>query len=104
MWKDITGFESAYEISDFGVVRSKDRMCVDSKGRKRFRKGQVLNPDIASNGYYRVTLAKDGKRVQKYLHRLIAEHFIPNTEGKSTQTTASSVETAKRQKRLKLRT
>ena len=51
MWKDITGFESAYEISDFGVVRSKDRMCVDSKGRKRFRKGQVLNPDIASNGY-----------------------------------------------------
>ena len=52
MWKDIMGFESAYEISDSGVVRSKDRMCVDSKGRKRFRKGQVLNPDIASNGYY----------------------------------------------------
>ena len=60
MWKDIIGFEYAYEISDSGVVRSKDRMCVDSKGRKRFRKGQVLNPDIAPNGYYRVTLAKDG--------------------------------------------
>ena len=66
MWKDIIGFEYAYEISDSGVVRSKDRMCVDSKGRKRFRKGQALNPDIAPNGYYRVTLAKDGKRVQKY--------------------------------------
>lgn len=63
MWKDITGFESAYEISDSGVIRSKDRMCVDSKGRKRFRKGQVLNPDIASNGYYRVTLAKDGNKL-----------------------------------------
>ena len=79
MWKDITGFESAYEISDSGVVRSKDRMCVDSIGRKRFRKGQVLNPYIASNGYYVVTLAKDGEKVQKCLHRLIAEHFIPNT-------------------------
>ena len=80
MWKDIIGFEGVYELSDSGVIRSKDRMCVDSKGRKRFRKGQVLNPDIASNGYYRVTLAKDGKKVQKYLHRLVAEYFIPNPD------------------------
>lgn len=64
MWKDIIGFECEYKISDSGVVRSKDRMCVDSRGRKRFRKGQVLNPDIAPNGYYRVTLAKDGKKVK----------------------------------------
>ena len=51
MWKDIIGFEDVYELSDSGVVRSKDRVCVDSKGRKRFRKGQVLNPNIAQNGY-----------------------------------------------------
>lgn len=78
MWKDITGYEDAYKISDSGEVWSKDRMCVDSKGRKRFREGQKINPDIAPNGYYRVTLAKDGKKKQKYLHRLLAELFIPN--------------------------
>lgn len=78
MWKDVTGFEDTYRISDFGEVWSKDRLCIDSKGRKRFRAGAKLNPDIAPNGYYRVTLAKNGKKVQKYLHRLLAEHFISN--------------------------
>lgn len=80
MWKDINGFEDAYRISDSGEVWSKDRWCIDLKGRKRFRKGQKLNPDIAQNGYYRVTLAKNGKKVQKYLHRLLAEYFIPNPD------------------------
>lgn len=80
MWKDIIGFEETYKISESGEVWSKDRMCVDSLGRKRFRKGQRIKPDIAPNGYYRVTLAKGGKKKQKYLHRLIAEYFIPNPQ------------------------
>lgn len=80
MWKAIIGFEDFYELSDTGIVRSKDRMCVDSLGRKRFRKSRVLHPDIAPNGYYRVTLAKNGKKTQKYLHRLLAEYFIPNPD------------------------
>lgn len=78
MIKDIIGYENYYEISDNGIVKSKDRMCTDSLGRKRFRKGVVLSPDIAQNGYYRITLAKDGKKKQCYLHRLIATHFIDN--------------------------
>ena len=78
MWKDIKGFEDIYIISDLGEVYSKDRMCIDSLGRKRFRKGIKINPDIAPNGYYRVTLARNGKKTQRYLHRLLAEHFIPN--------------------------
>lgn len=82
MWADIKGYEELYKISDSGEIWSKDRLCVDSKGRKRFREGQKLNPDIAPNGYYRVTLAKDGKKKQFYLHRLLALHFIPNPCGK----------------------
>jgi len=78
MWKDIQGFKGVYKISDSGEVWSCDRMCTDSLGRKRYRKGQKLNPDVAPNGYYRVTLANKGKKKQKYLHRLLAEYFIPN--------------------------
>lgn len=78
MWADIKGYEDTYKISDAGEVWSKDRLCVDSKGRKRFRKGKKLNPDIAQNGYYRITLCKNGNKKQVYLHRLIAEYFIPN--------------------------
>lgn len=78
MWKNILGYEETYEISNFGEIWSKDRKCVDSMGRNRYRKAQKLNPDISPSGYYRVTLAKGGKKKQKYLHRLIAEYFIPN--------------------------
>lgn len=80
MFKDIIGYENEYQISKTGIVRSKDRICVDSLGRRRFREGIVLSPDIAQNGYYRVTLAKNGVKKQKYLHRLIAIHFIDNPE------------------------
>ena len=78
MIKNIIGFEDIYTISDAGEVHSKDRMCIDSMGRKRFRKGVKLNPDIAPNGYYRVTFARNGEKKQVYLHRLLAEYFIPN--------------------------
>lgn len=79
MWKDVKGFENLYQISDAGEVRSKDRLGIDTKGRKRFWKGRVLNPDIAPNGYYRITLSNGRRnRVQRYLHRMLAEHFIPN--------------------------
>ena len=78
VFKDVIGYEDEYEISSDGIVKSKDRLCIDSLGRKRFRKGKVLHPDIAQNGYYRITLSKNGKRKQVYLHRLLAEHFIDN--------------------------
>lgn len=81
IWKDIKDFEDLYEISDSGIVRSKDRTNIDSLGRTRSWKGQILNPDVAPNGYFRITLARKGKRTQKYLHRLLAEHFIPNPKG-----------------------
>lgn len=80
VWKDINGYENIYEISSSGLVRSKDRICVDSIGRKRFRKGMILSPDVAQNGYYRVTLAWKGKKKQVYVHRLLANHFIPNVD------------------------
>lgn len=78
IWKDIEGFEDYYQISSDGRVRSKDRTIIDKIGRKRSWKGQLLNPDIAQNGYYRVTLSINRNRKQLYLHRLLAKYFIPN--------------------------
>lgn len=81
IWKAIPGFEGIYEISDTGIVRSLDKVHVDTLGRKRFWKGKVLTPDIAPNGYYRVSFSNGrNHRVQRYLHRLLAELFIPNPD------------------------
>ena len=79
-WVKIKGYEDFYEISSSGEIRSKDRTMTDKIGRTRSWKGKVLNPDIAPNGYYRVSFSINRKRKQFYVHRLIAEHFIPNPD------------------------
>lgn len=64
LWKDVSGYEGLYQVSNLGRVK---RPC------KRLLKGS-----ICKNGYYRVTLWKDGKMSYKHIHRLVAMVFIPN--------------------------
>tara|TARA_R110000803_G_C11819901_1_gene301797 strand:+ start:122 stop:625 length:504 start_codon:yes stop_codon:yes gene_type:complete len=42
-----------------------------------------LKPCKSSNGYYKVTLCKDGKTYNKTIHRLVAETFLERVEGKN---------------------
>ena len=71
-WKQIKGYED-YEVSDTGLVRSLKR------GKKR-----ILRPGKKGDGYLAVGLRKDGKRKNIYVHRLVAEAFIPNPLGLET--------------------
>ena len=68
-WKDVAGYEGVYQVSSFGNVRSR------TKSRLYFRK---LRPSFLGKGYLGVTLYKNGKRKKRYVHRLVAETFIPN--------------------------
>lgn len=43
-----------------------------------YHKGRKLKPSIQPNGYVKVHLYKDGKRHMRYLHRIVAEAFVPN--------------------------
>lgn len=75
-WKDISQYEGFYQISDLGRVRSVDRRVNAGNGKTRLAKGKVLSPTDNGNGYLIVFLTKDGKRVNRYVHRLVAEAFI----------------------------
>ena len=78
MWKDIKGFEGIYQISDSGEVRSLPRYF-KNHSKLQFLQGRILKPCICGKGYYRVCLCKDGVVHEVYIHRLVAEHYINNT-------------------------
>lgn len=43
-----------------------------------------LKGHVQPTGYKRVTLVIDGKPTHKYVHRLVAEKYLPNPENKKT--------------------
>ncbi|MCM1235436.1 MAG: NUMOD4 motif-containing HNH endonuclease [Ruminococcus flavefaciens] len=76
-WRDIIGFEGAYQVSDLGNVRSLDRKV---KSRNAFIKvrGKVLSTEVDSSKYICVNLCKNGKKYPRRVHRLVAQAFLPN--------------------------
>jgi hypothetical protein len=77
-WKDVVGYEKYYQISNFGRVRSLDRIEVNANGITRNLKGSNKNTFIGRDGYVLITLSKNGINKAHLLHRLVAEAFIPN--------------------------
>lgn len=80
VWKDISGFEGVYIISNHGRICSLNRVEKDRNGVLRFRQGKMLIPQPNSQGYLRVELKHNGKRERWFVHRLVALHFIENPQ------------------------
>ncbi len=68
-WKAIPGYESLYEISSSGRIRS-------LTGRGRWAAGRILKPAPNSiSQHCSVSLYKDAKRARRYVHRLVLGAF-----------------------------
>ena len=72
-WKDIDGYDGAYQVSDLGRVRS-----------KKYGRLKIMRPGNNGNEYLRVNLSNGGKIRRFYIHRLVAQAFIPNTDSSKT--------------------
>ena len=77
IWKDISGYEGYYQISNLGRVKSLDRMVLAGYGSLTSTKGQIMTPNV-KHGYDTVGLCKEGGRSWRLIHRLMAIEFIPN--------------------------
>ena len=64
-WKTIVGFN--YSVSQSGQIRND-------------KTGQIFKPWKNRNGYAGVTLWKNGTPTKQFVHRLVAQAFIPNPE------------------------
>lgn len=67
IWKDVVGYEGLYQVSNLGNVKT-----------IRFGRNKILGYGVDYRGYTNVSLFRDGKRITRNVHRLVAIAFIPN--------------------------
>lgn len=85
-FKEIEGYPN-YEVSNLGNVRNKKR-------------GKVLKPSKDRGGYQQVLLCKGSKQKKFLVHRLVANAFIENLEGKPQVNHINGIKTDNRVENL----
>ncbi len=75
LWRPVPGWETRYEASSLGRVRSKDMVVRAKGGAAAVRKGRVLQAATKTNGYLAVTLTDGVNRPQVGVHVIVARTF-----------------------------
>lgn len=70
-WRDIPGYESKYQVSNLGRIKS----LINNKG-KSYEK--ILKLNLKKHGYLQVGLYKNNKVKYFRVHRLVAQLFVEN--------------------------
>lgn len=76
IWEDIAGYEGLYQISNFGRVKSLKKWDVNK--RTFIDEEKMMKPSDNGHGYLIVSLRKERKRKNHYVHRLVAFAFVEN--------------------------
>lgn len=77
-WRPVPGFESAYEVSDHGRLRSLPRVARNGIHVR----GGICHGSVNSSGHISVTLSAAGNRRYTCVHTLVLEAFVgPRPDG-----------------------
>jgi hypothetical protein len=77
IWKDIEKFNSEYQVSNIGRIRSKEAIIIRSNGKLYTRVSKVLKQSL-DQGYLKGSVSIDKKMIPYRIHRLVAECFLEN--------------------------
>lgn len=77
VWKDITGYEGLYQVSNMGRVKTLEKRIRVHNGF-RVQQELIIKPILQKSGYAHVGLWKNSICRQNRLHRLVAEAFCTN--------------------------
>lgn len=75
VYKDITGFEGLYQVSNYGRVKSLNRRVNSKSNSKRGVKKRILKTRIGNNGYEMIILSKKQKGYGFCVHTLVWDAF-----------------------------
>lgn len=79
VWKDIEGYGGNYQVSNFGRIKSVERIILRTNGKSQTCKETILKP-LIRNRYECVILCSTLGRKTCKVHRLVAQAFIPNPD------------------------
>ena len=80
-WRPVPGWETLYEVSDQGRVRSLPRTT-----RTGSWEGRVRKPNILKSGHLQVALWKESRRTTLGIHVLVMAAFVgPRPEGQEVR-------------------
>lgn len=68
IWKDVVDYEGLYQVSNLGRVKALP---------KRGHKSCIMKPSLKKDGYVRIHLSKNAISKTLYVHRIVAEAFLP---------------------------
>lgn len=90
IWRPCVGYEERYEVSNLGRVRNLPFIINDSNGRNRRHPSKIKKQCESgkrkgAQGYLCTRmLSKDRNSNAEFVHRLVAEAFIPNPDNLPT--------------------
>lgn len=81
LWQDISGYDGIYAISNFGRIKSVERL-VSRRTSEMIVRERIRKLNTGRNGYAVVSLYNNGIGKAYLVHRLVASAFIKNPENK----------------------
>lgn len=83
-WKPVIGYEGLYEVSNYGRVRSLDRVARNGRGSRVYT-GKLLKPQPLRSGYLTVNLSSDGSVTRHLVHRIVCISFHGKPTGRTLE-------------------
>lgn len=78
IWKDIPEYEGHYQISNYGRIKTLNKIIYSFHGQTKYtsnRKEKILKPLKHRQGYYFIYLFKNKKKQRFYIARLVLTVF-----------------------------
>jgi hypothetical protein len=80
-WQPVADYEGLYDVSNHGDVRSVARTVSRGNGEYKVQE-RIRTAQVGADGRLRIILYREGIGESFQVHRLVAEAFIPNPDGK----------------------